>query len=132
MGKKLPIKEQVLLAYYVQYYLENKPDVMYELHERMSENMEPAVYEIAMNDLFDQGLINGLEKIRHYDETDGQIIKPMITNEGILYINNVLNIQSYASDGNKLEYVKNSLTTSGLELSIPIIAEYINEAAAKK
>ncbi|OES45199.1 hypothetical protein [Domibacillus iocasae] len=132
MGKKLPIKEQVLLAYYVQYYLENKPAVMYELHERMSENMKPAVYEIAMNDLFDQGLINGLEKIRHYDETDGQIIKPMITNEGILYINNILNIQSYASDGHKLEYVKNSLTTSGLELSIPIIEEYVNEAAAKK
>lgn len=132
MGKKLPVKEQVLLAYYVQYYLENKPDVMYELHERMSDNMEPAVYEIAMNDLFDEGLVNGLEKIRHYDETDGHIIKPMITNEGILYINNVLNIQPYASDGSKLEYVKNSLTTSSLELSIPVIAEYVDEAAARK
>lgn len=128
MGK-LAVKEQVLLAYYVQYYLENKPDVMYELHERMSENMEPAVYEIAMNDLFDKGLVNGLEKIRHYDETDGNIIKPMITNEGVIYINNVLGIQPYASDGSKLKYVKNSLITSNLELTIPIIAEYIEESA---
>jgi len=132
MGRKLPVAEQVLLAYYVQYYLHNKPNVMYELHERMSENMKPAVYEIAMNELFDQGLINGLEKIRHYDETDGHVIKPMITNEGILYINNILNIQSYASDDNKLQYVQNSLSTSGLELSVPVIADYIQEEAAKK
>ncbi|OLN23552.1 hypothetical protein BTO30_03765 [Domibacillus antri] len=125
---KLAVKEQVLLAYYVQYYLKNTPDTMYELHEQMSENMEPAVYEIAMNDLFDKGLINGLEKIRLYDETDGQIIKPMITNEGILYINNVLGIQPYASDGSKLTYVKNSLATSNLELTIPVIAEYLEES----
>ncbi|OAH53232.1 MULTISPECIES: hypothetical protein [Bacillaceae] len=127
MGE-LAIKEQVLLAYYVQYYLENKPDVMYELHERMSENMAPAVYEIAMNDLFDKGLVNGLEKIRRYDETDGNIIKPMITNEGVIYINNVLGIQPYASDGSKLKYVKNTLITSNLELTIPIIAKYIEES----
>ncbi|MGG3450417.1 hypothetical protein [Domibacillus aminovorans] len=127
MGE-LAIKEQVLLAYYVQYYLENKPDVMYELHEQMSENMAPAVYEIAMNDLFDKGLVNGLEKIRHYDETDGNIIKPMITNEGVIYINNVLGIQPYASDGSKLKYVKNTLITSNLELTIPIIAKYIEES----
>lgn len=127
MGE-LAVKEQVLLAYYVQYYLENKPDVMYELHERMSENMEPAVYEIAMNNLFDKGLVNGLEKIRQYDENDGYIIRPMITNEGILYINNVLGIQSYVSNSSKLKYVKNSLITSNLELTIPIIAEYIEES----
>ncbi|WP_046176020.1 hypothetical protein [Domibacillus indicus] len=132
MGRKLPVKEQVLLAYYVQYYLNNKPEVMYELHERMSENMEPAVYEIAMNDLFDHELINGLEKIRRYDETGGRVIKPMITNKGILYINSVLNIQPYASDGDKLQYVKNSLATSGLELSVPVIAEYVNEAAEQR
>lgn len=127
----LTVKEQVLLAYYVQYYLENKPDVMYELHERMSENMEPATYEIAMNDLFDKGLINGLEKIRKYDETDGYIIRPMITNEGVLYINNVLGIQPYASDGSKLKYVKNSLLTSNLALTIPVIAEYIEESVSE-
>ncbi|OKL36083.1 hypothetical protein [Domibacillus mangrovi] len=127
MGE-LAVKEQVLLAYYVQYYLENKPDVMYELHERMSENMAPAVYEIAMNNLFDQGLVNGLEKIRQYDENDGYIIKPMITNEGVLYINNVLGIQSYVSNSSKLKYVKNSLITSNLELTIPVIAEYIEES----
>ena len=34
--------------------------------------------------------------------------------------------------GSKLEYVKNSLTTSSLELSIPVIAEYVDEAAARK
>ncbi|OMP68047.1 hypothetical protein [Domibacillus epiphyticus] len=128
MGK-LAVKEQVLLAYYVQYYLKNTPDTMYELHERMSENMEPAVYEIAMNDLFDKELINGLEKIRLYDETDGQIIKPMITNKGILYINNVLGIQPYASDGSKPVYVRNSLATSNIELTIPVIAEYVEQSA---
>ncbi len=132
MAKKLPVHEQVLLAYYVQYYLENNPHVMYALHERISENMEPAVYEIAMNQLFDKGLVNGLEKIRRYDETEGRLIMPMITNKGILYINNVLGIHPYASDGSKLEYVRNSLKTSNLLLSVPVIADYVDEAASIK
>lgn len=130
MTKKLPIHEQVLLAYYVQYYVKNHPDVMYELHERISENMEPAVYEIAMNQLSDSGLVNGLEKIRNYHEKDGRIIKPMITNAGILYINNILGIQPYASDSSKLDYVRNSLKMSNLLLTIPAVAAYIDEAAS--
>lgn len=127
MSRILPVKEQVLLAYYVQYYKENKPEAMFELHEQLKEEMEPGTYEIAMNELFDRGLINGLEKIRRYMETDGHTIKPMITNEGVLYINNVLNIQPYSM--NKLADVRNSLATSAIGLSVPALAAYVEEAA---
>lgn len=121
-------REQIVLAYYVQYYLGNDPNDIAELHKLMTEGMPS--YPSLMEQLTEQGLLNGTKVIPSAPIENGgdKITKPMITNKGILYINNILNIQSYAVEGNKLSYIKNSLLTNNLQLSVVPIASYVKTA----
>ncbi|KMY53349.1 hypothetical protein AC623_04565 [Bacillus sp. FJAT-27231] len=121
-------REQVILAYYVQYYLGNDPNHIAELHKLMMEGMPS--YPERMEQLTKEGLLNGTEVIPSVPIENGgdKITQPMITNKGILYIDNILNIQSYAVEGNKLSYIKNSLLTNNLQLSVDAISAYVKTA----
>lgn len=103
-------KEQTLLAYYICNFLEKNEKNADELGEVLSKALGSNLTEIQ-DELNDKGLLSDHDK--------------MITNEGILYIDNILHIQSDAVEGNKLAYVKDNLLTYEIELSVPEIKEYI-------
>ncbi|KAB7705571.1 hypothetical protein F9802_13610 [Bacillus aerolatus] len=128
--EKLTIKEQVVLAYYVQYYLGNDPNIMAELHEILTEGMDTAAYETSLARLAEEGLLNGTDAIPLSPIENGgdKITQPMITNKGIMHIDNILDIQSYAVEGNKLSYIKNSILTNNLDLSVDVIAAFVKKA----
>ncbi|SDN47250.1 hypothetical protein SAMN05518871_105221 [Psychrobacillus sp. OK028] len=110
MGK-LVEKEQVLLAYYVCNFLEKNEKNEGELREALNnvgENLTSIQTELS-----EKGLLSDHDR--------------MITNEGILYLDNILHIQSDAVERNKLAYVKDNLLTYDIELSVPGIKEYIHK-----
>ena len=109
MGKLLE-KEQILLAYYVCNFLEKDERNAEELGEVLTRALGDNLTSI-------QGTLNEKGLLSDHDE--------MITNEGILYIDNILHIQSDAVERNKLAYVKDNLLTYEIEFSIPEIKEYI-------
>lgn len=110
MGKLIE-KEQILLAYYVCNFLEKNDENANELGEVLTKALGENLNSIQA-DLNDKGLLSDHDR--------------MITNEGILYIDNILHIQSDAVERNKLAYVKANLLTYEMELSIPEIREYIH------
>ncbi|MFJ7827378.1 hypothetical protein [Psychrobacillus sp. NPDC096623] len=110
MGK-LVEKEQVLLAYYVCNFLEKNEKNEGELREALN-NVGENLTSIQ-TELNDKGLLSDHDR--------------MITNEGILYLDNILHIQSDAVERNKLAYLKDNLLTYDIELSIPQIKEYIHK-----
>ena len=111
MGK-LVEKEQILLAYYVCNFLDKKDENENELGEVLTRALGENLTSI-------QGALNEKGLLSDHDR--------MITNEGILYIDNILHIQSDAVEGNKLAYVKDNLLTYEIELSVPEIKEYIHK-----
>ena len=111
MGKLLE-KEQILLAYYVCNFLEKNEKNTDELGEVLTKALSDNLIEIQ-EELKDKGLLSDHDR--------------MITNEGILYIDNILHIQSDAVERNKLAYVKDNLLTYEIELSLPEIKEYIHK-----
>ena len=48
-----------------------------------------------------------------------------ITTEGTLHIDSILHIQSYATERNKLAYIKDSLQINEIEFTIEPIRDYI-------
>lgn len=132
--KELEEKEQILLAYYTQYYKGATLKEIKQLDERLSEEIGEERYTEAMKALQDEGLIFGMEKVEER-EKEG-VDSPMATNEGMLYINDVLNLQSYAVEDHQLGYLENNLKTSGLELTLESVKSYvyetINEEAEEK
>ncbi len=111
MGK-LAKREQILLAYYVCNFLEKNDENANELGEVLTTALGDNLTSI-------QGILNEQGLLSDHDR--------MITNEGILYIDNILHIQSDAVEGNKLAYVKDNLMTYEIELSVPEIKEYIHK-----
>ena len=111
MGK-LVEKEQILLAYYVCNFSDKKDENENELGEVLTRALGENLTSI-------QGALNEKGLLSDHDR--------MITNEGILYIDNILHIQSDAVEGNKLAYVKDNLLTYEIELSVPEIKEYIHK-----
>ena len=111
MGK-LVEKEQTLLAYYVCNFLEKDEKNIDELGEVLTKALGDRLTGIQ-GELNDKGLLSDHDQ--------------MITNEGILFIDNLLHIQSDAVERNKLAYVKDNLLTYELELSIPEIRDYIHK-----
>ena len=111
MGK-LVEKEQILLAYYVCNFLEKNDENANELGEVLTNALGDNLTSI-------QGELNDIGLLSDHDR--------MITNEGILYIDNILHIQSDAVERNKLAYVKDNLLTNEIELSVPEIREYIHK-----
>ncbi|TQR21660.1 hypothetical protein [Psychrobacillus vulpis] len=112
MGR-LTIKEQILLAYYVYNFEEDSEESMKELEgviDSIQNGHKEVLYELER-----EGLISRAQEDN----------KRRITNEGILYIDNILNIQSYAIEGNKLAYVKDSLLINEIDISADPLKEYI-------
>ncbi len=111
MGR-LVEKEQILLAYYVCNFLEKNDKNADELGEVLTKALGDNLTSI-------QEALNNKGLLSDHDQ--------MITNEGILYIDNILHIQSDAVERNKLAYVKDNLLTYEIELSVPEIKEYIHK-----
>jgi len=111
MGR-LVEKEQILLAYYVCNFLEKNDKNAEELGEVLTKALGDNLTSI-------QDALNNKGLLSDHDQ--------MITNEGILYIDNILHIQSDAVERNKLAYVKDNLLTYEIELSVPEIKEYIHK-----
>lgn len=123
-------KEQVLMAYYAQYYREASTDEVRKLNARLSEGLGEARYAELMEELIDEGLAIGMEEVEKREQQGSPA--PMATNEGMLYINNVLNLQSYAVEEHQLDYLQNHLETSGLELTLEPVRSYIQEVIDKE
>ncbi len=107
--EKLTEKEQVLLTYYVCNFLGNKKDdreLAIVLKNGLTSNLPPIQQELK-----EEGFLG------EHDQ--------MITNEGILHIDSILHIQSYATEGNKLAYIKDSLQINEIELSVEELKNYI-------
>lgn len=122
--KELQVKEQIMLAYYAQYFQGASAEEIKKLDERLSEGIG-GEYADALKELQEEGLVNGLEKVMN-DEEEG-LDTPMATNEGMLYVNNVLNLQSYAVEEHQLDYLKRNLETSHLNFTLGTVEEYIRE-----
>lgn len=123
-------KEQVLMAYYAQYYREASTDEVRKLDARLSEGLGEARYAELMEELIDEGLAIGMAEVEKREQQGSPA--PMATNEGMLYINNVLNLQSYAVEEHQLDYLQNHLETSGLELTLEPVKSYIQEVIDKE
>lgn len=108
--ERLTVKEQTLLAYYVCNFLERGSDI--SLSKVLKEGLGDRLSTIQ-KELTQKGLLSKEDK--------------MITNEGILYMDNTLHIQSDATERNKLAYVKDSLQINEIELSEPALKQYIHQ-----
>ena len=108
--EKLTEKEQVLLAYYVYNFLEKK--------DKNEEELKSALH---------QGVKDGLQGVQKELVQDGFLKEQEqeITNEGSLHIDSILHIQSYATERNKLAYIKDSLQINEIEFTIEPIRDYI-------
>ncbi|RLJ86396.1 hypothetical protein [Planococcus citreus] len=120
---ELQEKEQVLMAYYAQYYKGASLEEIQELDRRLSQGIGEEKYKEAMGELKEQGLVHGLDAVEERNQ-DG-VDSPMATNEGMLYINDVLNLQSDAVEDHQLDYLAKHLQTSHLELTLEPVKSYI-------
>ncbi len=124
--KELQDKEQILIAYYAQYFKGATLEDIKKLDQRLSEEVGEERYRAAVKQLEDEGLVFGIEKAEARKKEDG-VDSPMATNEGMLYVNNALNLQSEAVEDHQLDYLENNLKTSGLEFTLKSVEEYIKE-----
>jgi hypothetical protein len=114
--EKLTLKEQVLLAYYIYNFLEETASSLQELEEVLKNSLKDD-YSKNVEELEKEGLVNNSKE-------DG---KERITNEGIIYMDNTLHIQSEATERNKLSYVKDSLLINEMLFSNESLKKYIHE-----
>lgn len=128
--KELQDKEQILMAFYTQYYTAASTEDVEALDAQLSEGIGKERYEKAMAELKEEGLINGLDQVKKEDSEGPPL--PMATHAGMLYINDALNIQSDAVEDHQLDYLDNNLKTSGLELTLEPVETYIKEAVRKQ
>lgn len=128
--KELQDKEQILMAYYTQYYRGATTEDVKALDGRLSEGIGKERYQKAMQELLDEGLIIGLGEVEK--RNDEGVPAPMATNEGMLYVNDTLNLQSDAVEDHQLDYLENNLETSGLELTLEPVKSYIQESFQKE
>lgn len=124
--KELLDKEQILIAYYAQYFKGATLEDVKKLDERLSEAVGEERYRKAVKELEDEGLIYGLEKAEARKREDG-VESPMATNEGMLYVNSTLNLQSESVEDHQLDYLKNNLETSRLEFTLEPVEEFVME-----
>lgn len=128
--KQFEDKEQVLLAYYVQYYRGAETGDVKALHQRLKEEIGSERYEKAMAALQEEGLVNGMEQVEQAEKEGAPV--PMATNEGMLYINDTLNLQSYTVEEHQLDYLENNLKTSNLEFTLEPVKAYVEESIRKE
>ncbi|TWT24704.1 hypothetical protein [Planomicrobium sp. CPCC 101110] len=122
-------KEQILMAYYVQYYRGAAIGEVKELDRRLREEIGEEKYGQAMDELAEQGLVLGIEGVEER-EKEG-LEAPMATREGILYISEALSLQSDMAEETILYYFDKYLQASeenGLELTLEPVKAYIDES----
>ncbi|PSL40482.1 hypothetical protein B0H99_105260 [Planomicrobium soli] len=122
-------QEQILMAYYVQYYRGATTAEVKELDKRLRDEIGEDEYDRAMNELVEQGLVLGIEGVEER-EKEG-LEAPMATREGILYISEALSLQSDMVEETILYYFDKYLQASeenGLELTLEPIKAYIDES----
>ncbi|MDN7246652.1 hypothetical protein QWY16_02170 [Planococcus shenhongbingii] len=124
--KEFEDKEQVLLAYYVQYYRGATTEDIKALDQRLSQEIGKERYDKAMSALLEEGLIIGMEQVEQREKEGAP--SPMATNEGMLYINNTLNLQSDTVEEHQLGYLDNNLKTSKLEFTLEPVQAYVEES----
>ncbi|MFC4711428.1 hypothetical protein [Planococcus dechangensis] len=128
--KNLQEKEQVLMAYYAQYYKGATFQEVKQLDSTLSEGIGEEQYGKLMEELKAEGLVRGLQAVEQ-QEQEG-VDTPMATNEGMLYINNVLNLQSDAVEDHQLDYLQKHLETSHLELTLSPVKTYIESVVEEQ
>lgn len=121
--KELENKEQVLIAYYTQYYKGASFEDIKQLDRHLAKSVGEDRYTAAMQELKDEGLIFGIEQVEER-EKEGQD-SPMATNEGMLYVNSILNLQSDAVEEHQLNYLENNLKTSNLKFTLEPVETYV-------
>lgn len=121
--EELKDKEQVLIAYYTQYYKGASFEDIKQLDQYLSQEVGEERYAAAMQELTDEGLIFGIEHVKD-GKKEGQI-SPMATNEGMLYVNSILNLQSDAVEEHQLDYLENYLKTSNLKFTLKPVESYV-------
>ena len=121
--EELNDKEQVLMAYYTQYYKGASFDDIKKLDRHLSREIGEDRYAAAMKELQDEGLIFGMEQVEAREEAGED--SPMATNEGMLYVNDILNLQSYTVEDHQLDYLENNLKTSNLKFTLEPVETYI-------
>jgi hypothetical protein len=122
-------KEQILMAYYVQYYRGASINEVKELDKRLRNEIGEERYGQAMNELVEQGLALGIDKVEER-EKEG-LEAPMATREGILYITDALTLQSDMVEETILYYFEKYLQASeenGLEMTLEPVKAYIRES----
>lgn len=119
-------KEQIMLAYYVQYYRGASTEEVKALDDRLRNEVGEELYDKTMRELEEEGYVSGVEAVEKSEEEGAPI--PMATNEGILYINSALSFDPYAVEESLLNYLDNYLETSGLEFTLEPVKAYVEEA----
>ncbi len=119
-------KEQILMAYYVQYYREPSTEDVKKLEAKLTEGLGQQRYAELMKELIDEGLVIGMDEVMERERQG--FVAPMPTHEGMLYINDVLNLQSDAAEELQLDYFRNYLESSGWELTLEPVKSFISEA----
>lgn len=110
----LTTMEQVLLAYYINNFLEETDTSMQKLETVLKDSLQDD-YEETIISLEQKGLVNKAQ------EDD----KERITNEGILFIDNIIHMQSDANENNKLAYIKDNLLTYEIGFTIEGLKRYV-------
>lgn len=128
--KELEDKEQVLMAYYTQYYKGASFDDIKQLDRKLSREIGEERYASAMKELEGEGLIFGMEQVEAREKAGED--SPMATNEGMLYVNDILNLQSYTVEDHQLDYLENNLKTSNLKFTLEPVETYIYETIKKQ
>jgi len=121
--KEFEDKEQILMAYYAQYYKGASFDDIKQLDRHLSQEIGDERYGEAMKKLEDEGLIFGMEQVEEREKAGED--SPMATNEGMLYVNDVLNLPSENVEDHQLDYLENHLKTSNLKFTLEPVETYI-------
>ena len=121
--KEMADKEQVLMAFYTQYYKGADFDDIKQLDQHLSQEIGEERYAEAMKNLEDEGLIFGMGQVEAREKAGED--SPMATNEGMLYVNDILNLPSEAVEDHQLDYLENHLKTSKLNFTLKPVETYI-------
>lgn len=121
--KEMEDKEQVLMAYYTQYYKGADFEDIKQLDRHLSQEIGEERYAEAMKQLEEEDLIFGMKQVEAREKSGED--SPMATNEGMLFVNDILNLQSDAVEDHQLDYLENYLKTSNLKFTLTPVENYI-------
>lgn len=128
--KELEDKEQILIAYYTQYYMGGGYSDIKKLDQHLAQQIGEDRYAAVMKELESEGLIFGMEQVEAREKAGED--SPMATNEGMLAVHSILNLQSESIENHQLDYLKNHLKTSNLKFTLEPVETYIYKTIEEK